>query len=675
MVPIRGSGSGFPSQQCVDKARAWVAKMRPNQKYGQMMQPDRGAVRQPDHVATFGIGSILSGGGSAPLQNNPMAWARMVNDFREQSLKSDSAVPVIYGIDAVHGHNNVQGAVIFPHNIGLGATRDADLVERIARVTAREVAATNIDWTFSPVLAVAKNERWGRTYEAYGESAELAEMFGPAVVRGLQGERLGEGHASVLACAKHFIGDGNTTDGKDQGNSEISLADVRAELLPAYKASIDAGVGSVMASYSSIDGVKMHCHGPLLNDVLKGELGFNGFVVSDWEAIEQLPGPYGAQLTAAINAGIDMVMSPKAYTGFITTMSTLVPDRISQERVDDAVTRILAAKCELGMLDDGAYNRDRSGNLQVDGDLLGAFGGDQHRAVAREAVRKSLVLLKNEGGILPLSHDVEKIHLSGRTADDVGRQCGGWTISWQGGTGDIIEGTSVREAFEAALGDRPGRVGFSVDGAGASGAKVGIAVIGERPYAEGAGDTDDLSLHPDDIETVRKLKAAGIPVVVVLVSGRPMILGEVLELADAVVAAWLPGTEGAGITDVLLGDYPFTGKLPHTWPRSMDQVPINVGDADYDPLFPYGFGLTTTATTTDVAPATPTEAVIAPGDTGDAAESAMPSSLQNPPAAPLPNAGAPSGELPVDPAEPEPLGDQPAPVPSPTAPPRFPTAP
>ncbi len=665
-----GKDGGFPSQQCIDRARALVSKMTPAQKYGQMMQPDRGNVRTPNDVAQFGIGSILSGGGSSPLSNNPMAWARMVNDFRQQSLESETQLPVIYGIDAVHGHNNVQGAVIFPHNVGLGATRDPELVERIARVTAREVAATNIDWTFSPVLAVAKDERWGRTYEAYGESSELPEMFGPAMVRGLQGQHLGQGEASVLACAKHYIGDGNTVGGEDQGDSEMSLADVRSELLPAYAKAIEAGVGSVMASYSSIDGIKMHCHGPLLNDVLKGELGFNGFVVSDWEAVEQLPGQYGTQLASAINAGIDMVMNPKAYTGFITTMGTLVPDRIPQERVDDAVTRIVATKCELGMLEPGTYDRDRSGNIQVQGELLGAFGKEAHRAVAREAVRKSQVLLKNEGNLLPLSKDVQKVHLSGRSADDVGRQCGGWTISWQGGTGDVIEGTSVREALESTLAETPGRVSFSPDGQGVSGAEVAIAVIGERPYAEGSGDSDDLSLHEDDVQTVRNLKAAGIPVVVILMSGRPMILGEVLELADAVIAAWLPGTEGAGITDVLFGDYPFTGKLPHTWPRSMAQIPINVGDANYDPLFPYGFGLSTEGDHPNT-PSTPPDDPNAPASEPAPAPE-MPTSLTNPPSPSAPPAAAPSPHLPLDPAQPEPLPAHPIPAPSPTAPPPAP---
>lgn len=606
MVPISADpNGGFPSQQCIDQARALVAKMSPAQKFGQMMQPDRGTVRNPTDVKQFGIGSILSGGGSAPLQNNPIGWARMVNEFRQQSLEAEVPVPVIYGIDAVHGHNNVQDAVIFPHNIGLGATRDADLVERIGRVTAREVAATNIDWTFAPVLAVARDERWGRTYEAYGETSELAELLGPALVRGLQGERLGEEPRSVLACAKHFVADGNTEGGKDQGNSLITPEQIETQLLPAYAKSIEAGVGSAMVSYSSVDGIKMHCHGPLLNDTLKGKLGFRGFLVSDWEAVEKLPGNYAKQVESAINAGVDMVMNPKVYTSFITTMASLVPDRIPMSRVDDAVTRILTAKCELGMFDANRYARDRSGQIATDAEAIGAFGSEAHRAVAREAVSKSLVLLKNEGNLLPLSKDLPRVTLAGKGAADIGRQCGGWTLSWQGQTGDITEGTNVREAFEAVL--TAERVHHSEDAEVSPGSAVGVAVIGERPYAEFDGDREDLSLHEDDVAVVKKLKAAGLPVVVILLSGRPLILGEVGELADAIVAAWLPGTEGAGITDVLFGDLPFSGKLPHSWPRSMSQIPINVGDANYDPLYAYGFGLTTPATSTSGADASTAE--------------------------------------------------------------------
>lgn len=580
-----------PSDACIERARALVATLSLPQKLGQMMQPDRGRVRQMTELSTVGFGSVLSGGGSAPTTGNRVSdWANMVGEFRQTSLDSSSHIPLIYGVDAVHGHNNVHGAVIFPHNIGLGAARDADLVERIGRITAREVRATQIDWTFAPVTTAARDERWGRTYEAFGETQELAELLAPALVRGLQGNDLRAPDA-VLATAKHFIGDGYTLDGVDQGNSLLSLERVHTELLPAYKKVIDAGVGSVMASYSSIDGVPMHCHGPLLNDTLKGDLGFRGFIVSDWEAIEKLPGSYAEQLEASILAGVDMIMAPKTHTDFIQVTQTLVPNRIPMERIDDAVTRILAIKCALGMLDEGRYVRDRSGRLQPDGALVEAFGGAEHREVAREAVQKSLVLLKNENAALPLK-TTEPLYVTGTGANDLGRQCGGWTITWQGQDGELTEGTTLVQALGQRLDPSLVRFSRKFDAAQVGTANTVLVVASERPYAEMKGDDPTLALNADDVEAVQKLHALGKRVVLVLMSGRPLILTPVLDHVDAIVAAWLPGTEGSGIADVLLGDRNFHGKLPHSWPRTIEQVPINVGDADYDPLFPYGFGLT-----------------------------------------------------------------------------------
>lgn len=583
---------GFPSDACVERAHALVQQMTPQEKFAQMMQPEWKTVRDVGEVTRLGLGSVLAGGGSAPNENTALEWARLVNRFREASLKSRLAIPLLYGVDAVHGHNNVHGAVIFPHNIGLGAARDADLARRIGEVTAKEVAATSVDWTFAPVLAVARDERWGRTYEAFGEHPELVELLGPALIRGLQGERLGAGPNSVLACAKHYVADGNTERGKDQGDSLVTADELQEQLLPAYRKAIDAGVGSMMVSFSSIHGVKMHCHGPLLNDTLKRQLAFNGFLVSDWQAVEQLPGDYPEQLAAAVNAGVDMIMAPKVHLGMIDTLSRLVPERVPMERIDDAVARILTVKCELGMFEPGAFARDRSGGLAMNAEQLGDFGSAEHRALAREAVQKSLVLLKNEGDLLPLDKQSARVHLAGRAADDIGRQSGGWTISWQGQPGPVTVGTTIRAGFEAALGE--GRVSYSQDGRGApAGSSLGVAVVGERPYAEYSGDREDLHLSEEDLEVIRNLERQQLAVVVVLISGRPLILGEAHELADAVVAAWLPGSEGAGVSDVLLGDAPFVGKLPHTWPRSMDQIPINVGDEPYDPLYPYGHGLVT----------------------------------------------------------------------------------
>jgi beta-glucosidase len=583
------AGDGFPSARCVDRAHALVAQMTLEEKLGQMLQPDRGSARDAD-IARFGFGSMLSGGGSGPAQNTPSEWARMVNGYREQSLRSRLGIPLLYGVDAVHGHNNVRGAVIFPHNIGLGASRDPDLVERVGHATALEVAATGIDWTFSPVLAAARDERWGRTYESFGETLELAELLGPALIRGLQGAHLGARPDGVLACAKHFLGDGYTEGGHDQGNSLLTRPQIEEQLLPAYRKAIEAGVGSIMISFSSVDGVKMHCHGPLLNDVLKGQLGFGGFLVTDWRGIEQLPGDVETQLASALNAGVDMIMSPSAYTGAIGQLQALVPGRVPLERIDDAVARILSVKCALGKLDGSGFRRAAGDGLALPSGV-DTVGSAEHRAVAREAVRRSLVLLDNHAGILPLKKSLRRIHLSGSHADDIGNQCGGWTIDWQGRSGAITPGTSLRQAFERALG-RGTELSYSLDGSGAAGADVAIAAIGEKkPYAEGYGDDAQLQLDPAGLEVVARLKAAGVPLVVVLMTGRPLLLGDLPASAAALVEAWLPGTEAEGISDVLLGDSDFSGKLPHSWPRTLAQVPINVGDSGYDPLFPYGFGL------------------------------------------------------------------------------------
>jgi beta-glucosidase len=589
MAKVTASSDGsFPSAACVDLGRAVVARLTLREKLGQMVQAERRDLGNGQDVQDLSLGSVLSGGGSSPAPNLPIEWAKMVNGFRQRSLDSSSHLPLLYGIDAVHGHNNVKDAVLFPHNIGLGAARDADLVRRIGAATAQAVAGTNIDWTFAPVIAVARDERWGRTYESFGESPELAELLGPAMIQGLQGERLGRQPNSVLACAKHFVGDGNTAGGKDQGDALLTMEQIRTQLLPAYKKSIEAGVGSVMVSFSSVEGVKMHCHGPLLNDVLKTELGFGGLLVSDWEAVELLPGDYATQLSSAINAGLDMVMKPKSTRQFLSTMEELVPSRIPLERVDEAATRIITVKCELGMLKETAYAPDRSGQLPIS-DAISTISSQEHRELAREAVRKSLVLLKNENQRLPLAKTAKRIVVAGRNANDIGNQSGGWSIEWQGQGGPITRGTTIFEGLKAAASGT--EVVFSEDGSGAAGADVGIVVLGERPYAEGKGDDQDLELDAKEVAAAQAIANAKVPLVVVLVSGRPMLLDPVLPLAEAIVAAWLPGTEGQGIADVLFGDFDFVGTLPHSWPRSLSQIPINVGDANYDPLFPYGFGL------------------------------------------------------------------------------------
>ncbi len=570
----------IPPQSIDERVEALVSTMTLDEKIGQMTQVERSSLKSIYDIRTYFLGSLLSGGGSAPSVNQASSWADMVDGYQAVALQTRLKIPILYGIDAVHGNNNVKGAVIFPHNIGLGATRDPALVQRASAVVAKEVAGTGIRWTFAPCIAVVRDERWGRTYEGFGETPELQTMMAPAAVKGFQGNFSG-GSSEILACAKHYVGDGGTTDGHDQGNTQLSEEELRAIHLPGYIEAIKQGVGSVMVSYSSWNNGKLHAHQYLITDVLKKELGFKGFVVSDWAAIDQITADYPTCIRVAVNAGIDMVMVPHNYVTFITELKKLVNSgEVPMSRIDDAVSRILKVKVQMGL-----FNKPMS-----DRSLTATVGSAEHRSVARECVRQSLVLLKNSDSTLPLKKNLSRIHVAGKNANDLGNQCGGWTISWQGNSGNITTGTTIYQAIQQTV-SASTNVTFSLDGSGAAGADVGIVVIGETPYAEGAGDNNTLTLSAADQSAITTMKASGIPVVVLLVSGRPLILGSALTQADAFVAAWLPGTEGRGVTDVLFGDYNFTGKLPHSWPRSIQQVPINYGAAAYDPLFPYGFGL------------------------------------------------------------------------------------
>ncbi|MFQ6100332.1 MAG: glycoside hydrolase family 3 protein [Anaerolineae bacterium] len=569
-----------PTAPIDDRVAALLSRMSLDEKIGQMTLAERDALNDIQDIAAYYLGALLSGGGSIPSPNTPESWADMYDSYQGQALSTRLGIPLIYGADAVHGHNNVKGAVIFPHNIGLGATRNPELVEEIGHITALEVAGTGVDWTFSPCLAVFRDERWGRAYESFGETPELVSLLGGAIVRGYQGADLGSGE-TILATAKHWVGDGGTTGGVDRANTEVDEQTLREIHIAPYVEAINAGVGSIMVSQSSWNGVEMHANGYLINDVLKGELGFGGFVVSDWEAIDQIPGDYRSDVRTAINAGLDMIMVPYEYVTFIDTLREAVGSGdVPMERIDDAVSRILRIKFQLGLFE----------NPYADRSLTGLIGSAEHREVARQAVRESLVLLKNEGAILPLPKDLSHVHVAGRNADDLGSQCGGWTITWQGGNGNITTGTTILEAIENTVSENTS-VTFSRDGSGAEGADVGIVVLGETPYAEWEGDSNDLSLSQADVNAINAVREAGVPVVVILVSGRPMIVEPELENWDALIAAWLPGTEGQGVADVLFGDYNPTGKLPCSWPRTMEQIPINYGDADYDPLFAYGFGL------------------------------------------------------------------------------------
>ena len=564
-----------------------MTKMTLEEKIGQMVQVDLKALADRDDLARYAIGSVLSGGGSDPEDISPAGWAAVVDDLQAHALKSRLKIPILYGIDAVHGHNNVDGAVIFPHNIGFGASRNPDLARKAAAVTAAEIAGTGMHWTFAPCVAVPRDERWGRTYEGYGETPELAVMMGSEAIRGFQGDDLSDPTA-VIACAKHFLGDGGTSNGIDQGNTVCDEATLRRIHLPGYAAALKADVRTIMVSYNSWNGAKMHGCRHLLTDVLKGEMGFEGFLVSDWAAIDQLPGDYKSDIEASINAGLDMIMIQNGpgkannYVEFITLLKQLVEEgKVTPARIDDAVRRILAVKFEYDL-----FRRTRT-----DPALLAKVGSPEHREVARACVRETLVLLKNMEGTLPLRKDARRIHVAGRAADDLGMQCGGWTIDWQGRTGTVTRGgTTLLAAVRASVSPAT-QVTYSADGTGAAGADVALVVIGEMPYAEMKGDRADLSVSAADLAVLQAVKAAGIPAAVVLYSGRPLILGSVLDSADALVAAWLPGTEGRGMTDVLFGDFRPVGKLPHSWPRTMQQIPINIGEGTIDPLFPYGFGL------------------------------------------------------------------------------------
>jgi len=589
-LPVGSGGArAFPSQACLDTASSLVGMMTADEKIMQLQQIER-ADTNAAAITQYGFGSIYSQGSSVPATNTPTGWADMVDGFRQASFATRLKIPIIYGLDVVHGAGPVKGATIFPHNIGLGATWNPALVEEVARTVADEAAGVGADFPFAPVVAVVRDERWGRTYEGFGETTELASAMGVAYTNGFQKR---SGGFTVLANAKHYLGDGGTANGVNNGDTSGDEATLRALFLPPYQAVVQAGVGSIMASYSSWQGTRLHANSAMVNDVLKGELGFAGFVGSDYNGCYQ----NGVTAAGCLNGGVDMFMTFKhTPAAFLSEIKGLIPATVPQSRVDDAARRILVTKCEMGLLDGTQRLVDRTLTAQV--------GSDAHRMVARRAVAASIVVLKNDGGTLPLDKNVSGIALGGKTGDNIGNQCGGWTVTWQGASGAIVPGTTVKQALESVA---PGKVFYALDGSanGSGAATVGIAVIGETPYSEGCGDIptpvggtscvsrpSTLDLDAGDVAVVQKMKQAGLKTVVVLVVGRPVIIDKILPMADAIVVAWLPGTEAAGITDVLFGDVHPSGKLPHNWPRSMSQIPINQGDANYDPLYPYGYGLT-----------------------------------------------------------------------------------
>jgi beta-glucosidase len=568
-----------------------LSKMTLAEKAGQMTQVANTYITNSQDIATYGLGSVLSGGGGGPNGAGGVAtqWADMVDGYQSYALGSRLGIPLLYGVDAVHGHNNVVGATLFPHHIGMGATRDATLVQSVEDVTRQEVLGTGIRWTFAPCVCVPRDDRWGRTYEGYGEDPSVVSPLAAAAVHGFQGAAVGP--TSVLATAKHYLGDGGTTFGTgdsgyliDQGDVRLSEAALRAIHLPPYQSAIGAGVGSVMVSYSSWNGLKTHGDKYLITDVLKGELGFRGFVVSDWGGIKQLSDPtYAAQVAHAVNAGIDMIMVPDRYVDTINAIvSGVNGGAIPQARVDDAVTRILDAKFALGLFAN-PYT-DRSYTAQV--------GSAAHRGVARQAVRESLTLLKNDSNALPLSRTgTYKIVVGGKSVDDLGNQTGGWSISWQGSSGTRTTGTTFWQALQqATAGTNITLQNVGTRTKGNYKADVGIWVGGETPYAEGQGDSSTLAFGRDNSSQLGDLCSRVTTCIALLYSGRPLVIGDQLPKADAFIAGWLPGTEGAGITDVLFGAG-FTGRLPVSWPKAVTDEPINNGDGK-SPLFPLGYGIT-----------------------------------------------------------------------------------
>ena len=565
-----------------------VAEMTLAEKAAQIAQVEKNSIT-PDEVAALGIGSVLSGSGGNPEPNTPVTWRAMVTEFVEAALRSRLGIPLLYGTDSVHGHGNVHGATIFPHNIGLGATDDPELVEAVYRATAIETAATGARWAFAPTLAVALDARWGRTYESFGDDPDLVARLGEAAVRGLHADGL-DRSGSVVSCLKHYVGDGGTSWGSvgqgdltwidwwdgwgpgwriDQGDTALDEQTLRAVHLHPYLDGLSAGGLTVMASYNSWNSDKLHGHRYLLTDVLKKELGFEGFVVSDWLGIDQLDADPYRCVIEALSAGIDMVMVPFEFRRFIDNVVRAVEiGDLSVERVDDAVTRILSVKHALGLFDP-----DPPPPPPVD-----VIGCDAHRQLARRAAAASAVLLTDDEGVLPFTGPATVL-VAGEGADDIGLQCGGWTIEWQGGRGPTTEGTTVLEGlrrYAEAKHDLGTSLEVAYDPEGRfdpdTRARYGLVVVAEPPYSEGAGDRADLALPLEDREVVERVRPHVEHLVLVVITGRPMLLESVIEHCDAVVAAWLPGSEGGGIADVLTGAVPFSGRLPRRWPRNREQV-------------------------------------------------------------------------------------------------------
>jgi beta-glucosidase len=596
--------AGLDTPAIEQKVNTLLAKMTLAEKVGQMVMADYGDLTGASDVTTYGLGAVLAGADESPGNDTPQDWLNLTDQMRASAAATRLGIPVIFGIDAVHGNAKVQGATVFPHGIAMGSTRDPSLVMQEEQITASELAAMGITLSFSPDSDVGQDERWGRTYESFGEDPALVSQMVTAAVRGYQQPFLGA-PGSVLACAKHALGGGGTTwgtgvkGGIDQGDTDITEAEMRAVHLPPFQAAVSAGAMAIMVSYSSWNGTKMSASNEWLTTVLKGELGYRGFLLSDYDAITQLAGELPQEAATAINAGLDMIMMSKGAPAFISDVQSLVTSgTIPQSRIDDAVTRILRAKVIAGLF----------GAASPDGSALSTVGNAAHRAVARQAVHESMVLLQNNDNLLPLSKSAH-VFVAGPGADDVGVQSGGWTLGWQGVTETAaagIGGTTILAGMQNTA-SSPGLVTYTYDGSSVpAGTNVGVAVLYENPYAEYEGDTDDpnfANTSPSQDPSghiiydglaagiVSNMEAANIPLVLVLVTGRPIRIQSYLSKFSAVVAAWLPGSEGEGVADVLYGDAPFTGKLSKSWPKDSTILPLSSLQSGADPLFAFGFGL------------------------------------------------------------------------------------
>ena len=578
-----------------------LAKMTDRQKVAQMIQAEISSIR-PEDLAQVPVGAILNGGGCAPGNNKRAAlgdWLEVADAFFDAST-AGGGVPVMWGTDAVHGHSNVCGATVFPHNIGLGAMRNPQLIEAIGAATAAEIVASGMDWTFAPTLAVARDDRWGRTYESYSENPEIVQEYAPRLIRGLQGKpapgALGA-PGKVLATAKHFIGEGGTAEGIDQGSTRCSEEQLRDLHAPGHMAAIAAGVQVVMASFNDFNGAKLHSHRHLLTDVLKEQMGFTGFLISDWNGFQQVDEDFGDACAESVNAGIDMLMAPENWRqAYECLLERLELGQVSIDRINDAVARILRVKVRMGL-----FSRPRPSARAGAGNPR-TLAAPRHCALARQAVRESLVLLKNDGGILPLKPGA-RVLVAGDGADNIGKQCGGWTLTWQGTfneNGDFPNADSILRGIEEHVRGGGGSIVVSPRGEFRERPDAAIVVFGEEPYAEGQGDVSHLSFsarHPEPLRILQKLRAAEIPAISVFLSGRPLWVNPELNASTAFIAAWLPGSEGKGVADLLFMNaereiaHDFTGRLSFSWPRDPLQTPLNEGDDDYDPLFPYGYGM------------------------------------------------------------------------------------